>query len=96
MSYRVEVSPQVQAFHAALGLTYRRALKRALLGLATERGDIKALAERLDGYHRLRVGPYRIIFRYAEGRVIRCEFAERRSLVYEVFERKMLDRLGGE
>jgi mRNA-degrading endonuclease RelE of RelBE toxin-antitoxin system len=93
MTYRVEVSSQVHAFQADLGPTHRRMLKQAILGLAQERGDIKALIERLEGFFRLSVGPYRVIFRYQEGRVIRCEFAERRSLVYEVFERTVLDRL---
>lgn len=95
MSYRVEVSLQVRDFHARMGMTHRRTLKRALAGLATERGDIKALGERLEGFHRLRVGPYRVIFRYGDSRTIRCEFIERRSLVYEVFERTVIDRIEG-
>lgn len=42
----------------------------------------------LDGFHRLRAGRYRIVFHYVpQGRssVIRCDFAERRELVYELF-----------
>ncbi|HVU25687.1 MAG TPA: hypothetical protein VHE13_16270 [Opitutus sp.] len=93
MPYRIEVSLQVRDFHARLGPVHRRALKRALARLANESGDIKALSERLEGYHRLRVGAYRVIFRYGDGRVIRCEFAERRSLVYEVFERTVIERI---
>ncbi len=93
MTYRVEVSSQVHAFQAGLGPTHRRMLKQAIIALAQERGDIKALVERLEGFFRLSVGPFRVIFCYREGRVIRCEFAERRSLVYEVFERTVLDRL---
>lgn len=95
MNYRIEVSFQVRDFHARLGPVHRRTLKRALVGLATERGDIKALAERLQGFHRLRVGAYRVIFRYGDGRIIRGEFIERRSLVYEIFERTVIDRIKG-
>lgn len=43
MTYRVEVSVQVNAFQADLGPTHRRMLKKAILALAQERGDIKAL-----------------------------------------------------
>jgi hypothetical protein len=38
----------------------------------------------------LRVGPFRVIFRYilAHGkRVIRCEYVERRKIIYEAYEK---------
>jgi mRNA-degrading endonuclease RelE of RelBE toxin-antitoxin system len=62
-------------------------------GQATERGDCTPLKERLDGYHRLRIGGYRILYRYLPGKVIECVFAESRSLVYHLFEREVLSRL---
>lgn len=54
-----------------------------------------ALEHPLDGFYRLRVGRYRVIFRYATVRgvsVIRCDFAQRRELVYEAFA-EMVTRL---
>ena len=65
-------------------------LRHALRQLASEQGDIKQLEERLHGFCRLRVGPFRVIFRYipANGkRVIRCEYVERRKIVYEAYEK---------
>ena len=56
--------------------------------LAEEKGDIKALDGELEGYHRLPVRSYRVIFRYdleKHRRMIRCDFAEHRSVVYETF-----------
>lgn len=89
MSYRVKVREQVWNFHGRLSLADRRAVKRALVQLANEEGDIRALRERLEGYYRLRVGVYRIVFRYLPGRVIECVYMNSRSLVYDVFESEM-------
>jgi mRNA-degrading endonuclease RelE of RelBE toxin-antitoxin system len=95
MSYTVRVEQQVKDYLAILGMEHRRATKQALGRLINEQGEIKALGEELDGFHRLRVGPYRVIFRYRPGKVIECVYMNRRALVYEVFEREMLDKLRG-
>jgi len=67
----------------------------ALRELSSERGDIKVLEGSLQGYHRLRIGSYRIVFAYTRQSdstmAIRCLFAERRDTVYTVFTR-MLER----
>ena len=66
----------------------QRWLRDALRKLAEEKGDLKALDGELEGYHRLRVRSYRIIFRYdlrKNERIIRCDFAEHRGVVYETF-----------
>lgn len=89
MNYRVKIREQVRAFYARLGHEDRRAVKRGLTQLALERGDIRALRERLDGYYRLRVGTYRIIFRYQPGRIIECVYMNSRSMVYDVFESEL-------
>lgn len=71
-------------------------LREALRGLARERGDIRALEGPLEDYHRLRVGGYRIILAYqvsAKRRTIQCIFAERRSAVYETFQRLLREHL---
>ncbi len=89
MTYRVQVREQVWRYCARLGPKNRRAVKAAILALARERGDIRSLRDRLEGYYRLRVGSYRVIFRYLEGRVIECVYINDRALVYDVFESEL-------
>jgi len=89
VSYRVKIREQVWKFHGRLGPQDRRAVKRALLQLAHERGDIRSLRDRLEGYYRLRVGTYRIVFRYLPARVIECVYINSRALVYDVFESEL-------
>lgn len=93
-TYQVKVRQQVMDFAGTLGLDHRRAFKQAILGLAHERGDIKALHEELSGCYRLRISRFRVIFRYQPGRIIECVFAEERKLVYELFESEMARILG--
>lgn len=97
MVTKVELSEQLVRYVAGRAPQPRRQLRTALRALARERGDIRALEGRLENYHRLRVGGYRIIFAYrisGEQRTIQCILVERRSVVYEVFEqlRKQLLR----
>jgi mRNA-degrading endonuclease RelE of RelBE toxin-antitoxin system len=94
VSYRVLITAQVFAFAATLAPEPRRRLKRAILGLASERGDLRALTDQLSGWHRLKVGQYRVLFRYRSGRVTECAFAGERQLVYELFEAQMGRRAG--
>jgi len=93
MKYRVQVRAEAKDFLDSLAPAPRRRLRIAIRALEIESGDRLALSERLAGYHRLRVGGYRLIFRYLPGRVIECVFANKRSLVYHLFEREMLERL---
>ncbi len=92
---RVEVSTQVADFVKRLPPEPRRLLRRALRDLAKEKGDIKPLEGPLDGYCRLRVAGYRVVFSYAASGRIQCVFAERRSIVYEVFALALSGALSG-
>ena len=94
MSYKVKVREQVWQFAHALGLEHRRALKRAIISLAAESGDITPLHDDMAGFYRLKVARFRVIFLYRPGRVIECVFAEERKLVYELFEAEMARILG--
>jgi len=89
----VHVREQVREYQRKLAPEPRRALKAAILGLATERGDIRALEDDLAGFYRLRVGTGRVIFRYAEDGSIVCIFAGPRRLVYEVFSARIQEFL---
>lgn len=94
-STRIDVSPQVADFLRGLAPEPRRVLRAALRDLGEGRGDLLALEHPLDGFYRLRVGRYRVIFRYVIVRgtsVIRCDYAQRRELVYETFA-DMVNRL---
>jgi mRNA-degrading endonuclease RelE of RelBE toxin-antitoxin system len=85
---KIEVTEQVREFIRASSPEIRRWLRNALRKLEEEKGDIKRLDGELDGYFRLRVHSYRVIFRYdlrKNERMIRCDFAEHRSVVYEAF-----------
>jgi hypothetical protein len=41
----------------------------------------------------LRVGPYRIIYRHEAPRRILCDYMEARSIIYELFESEVVERL---
>ena len=88
MKTKVELEQQVVDFVRSLAPEPRRWLRRALQGLEDDQGDVKQLEGDLGGCARLRVHGYRVIlrfFRRGSRRVVRCVYAERRSLVYEVF-----------
>lgn len=96
---KVELEQQVLDFVRRCAPVPRKALRTALRALEHERGDIKTLEGALQGYFRLRVQGYRVIFRYTTHRghaLIRCVFAERRSLIYEIFERLVTEHTHGQ
>lgn len=90
---QVRLAEQVVGFIRGLAPEPRRKLRLALRELGKDKGDIKALEGPLQSYCRLRVGPYRIVFQYGKSRTIECVFAERRSIVYEVFADTVIERL---
>jgi mRNA-degrading endonuclease RelE of RelBE toxin-antitoxin system len=92
---KVEVSSQVTDFIRRQAPEPRRLLRRALKELTRDKGDIKPLEAPLEEYCRLRVRGYRIIVHYTGHGSIQCVFAERRSIVYEVFAQTLVDRLAG-
>jgi mRNA-degrading endonuclease RelE of RelBE toxin-antitoxin system len=96
VKFRVELREQVRRHYETLGLTYRREVKLALKGLSAGRGEIRALEAPLEGYHRLKIGSHRLIFRHAEGGRIICVYMNTRKLVYEIFEDEVARRILGE
>lgn len=88
MKTRIEVLPQVADFVASLPPEPRRTIRLALRDLEQWRGEIAPLRGRLEGYCRLKVARWRVVFRCeaaADGQVIQCVFAAPRPIVYEVF-----------
>jgi mRNA-degrading endonuclease RelE of RelBE toxin-antitoxin system len=90
---RVLIHPQAETFVRSLAPEPRRRLLRAMKALP--RGEIKALEGRLSGYCRLREGGYRIIYKEevkAGVRTFDCLFAERRPIVYQLFEQLLVEQ----
>jgi mRNA-degrading endonuclease RelE of RelBE toxin-antitoxin system len=88
----IKLSRKVVDFVRSQAPEPRHQLRLALRFLVRGRGDVKALEGQLAGYERLRVGPYRVIFR-RRPTTIECIFAERRSIIYEVFAEQMRQKL---
>ena len=93
MKRTVRPSAQVIAFQRALPPEQRQAIKQTLIELQSELGDIRPLEGELAVFHRLRVGRFRIILRFAESGSIDALFVEARSIVYEVFATAYVRRL---
>jgi mRNA-degrading endonuclease RelE of RelBE toxin-antitoxin system len=92
---KIKISEQVAGFVRSLAPKPRRALRLALRSLAQGRGDLKALEGALTGYWRLRVSSYRIILSYRSSDELECVYAERRSIIYEIFAEELRERLQG-
>lgn len=84
----ISASEQVQRWLAALPPESKRRVRLALRQLASYgRGDLLALQAELEGFYRLRVGGYRIVYSHQPGPMIRLEYADLREFVYERFLR---------
>ena len=92
---KIVLAAQVLDFMRRLPPDPKQRLRRALRELAHGKGDIKPLEAPLQGYCRLRVGGYRIVFAYGRRGTIECLFAEQRSIVYELLLERLRDRLRG-
>ncbi len=96
MRTEARIGPQVEAFVKALAPEPRRALTRAIKGLARGPGDTRALEGKLTGWYRLRVSGYRVLFKESSEsgvRVFNCVYANYRSIVYEMFAQLLADEL---
>jgi mRNA-degrading endonuclease RelE of RelBE toxin-antitoxin system len=91
----IKPSAQVVDFVRSLPPRPRHLLRLAIRSLAQGRGDVKALEGELADYWRLRVGSYRIIF-WRSPTIIECVFAERRSIIYEIFAEELRRKLSEE
>ncbi len=97
MKTSVQVTPQVIAFVKSLAPEPRGKLDRAIEALADDRGDVQRLEGKLEGFSRLRVSGHRVIFREilrSGARNIDCVFAEKRSIVYDLFVQITAEEIG--
>ena len=93
---KIRLSEQVVGFLRSLAPEPRRKMRLALKALETGKGDIEALEGPLASYSRLRVSSYRVILFFRSSLQIECIFAERRSIVYEVFAEALRERIARE
>ena len=64
----------------------KRRVRAELRQLAAGRAsDVKALRGEFEGFLRLRVGDYRIVYHHEAGAVIKLDYADTRDRVYDVF-----------
>jgi mRNA interferase RelE/StbE len=88
----VRVQDEVLDYLKRLPPEPRHSLRLGIRGLQEEKGNIRALTNELEGYFRLRVSKYRILFKYRlenNRRSIDCVYAGERAWVYEVFHHKV-------
>lgn len=96
MNSRVRVSEQVEGFVKALAPEPRKALRIGIKGLARSSKNTRRLEGELAGWERLRVGPFRVLYRevFSGGeRVLACVYANRRSVVYDLFRELLKNSL---
>lgn len=95
---RISASEQVQVWLAGLTPDMKRRVRAALRGLeGSGRGlDIKALRSDLEGFYRLRIGDYRIVYHRGPGATLYLDYADLRDEVYEAFKRLRALRESGE
>jgi mRNA interferase RelE/StbE len=93
LSRKVVIKEPLYAYLRRMAPEPRRAMRRALKVLCDEKGDVRSLNEPLEGYCRLRVGKYRIIFRCSGDGGMDALIAEERNLAYEVFQEQFIRQL---
>ena len=87
---KILASDQVADWLRNLPLEPKRRVRGALKGLERWQGDIKPLRGELEGFYRLRVGGYRIVWRMVTKSLIQLEYADTRDIVYEAFRQLRL------
>ena len=91
---KISASKQVAEWLSRLAPEPKRRVRAALRNLETWRGDIAPLHGELEGFYRLRIGGYRVIFRVMPRQMIRLEYADTRDVVYEVLRQlRMLSEM---
>ncbi len=75
MKKTVRVLAKPEQFIRSLAPDTRRKVLAGLRALESGGGDVKVLEGPLQGWYRLRVGRYRIIYREMPNRVVQCDNA---------------------
>ena len=84
----VSASEQVQLWLQGLrpDAKHRVRQQRRTLASGRHRGlDLQPLRGELEGFYRLRIGDYRIVYHLDPGPIIRLDYADLREVVYDLF-----------
>ena len=87
---KISASEQVQLWLRGLPPESKRSVRRSLQALSTGRTrqlDLMPLRRELEGFYRLRVGDYRIVYHLEPGPAIRLDYADIRDVVYDAIRR---------
>lgn len=83
---RILASEQVQRWLVSLPPETKKRIRAELKLLASGKAEeITALRGELDGYLRLRIGDYRIIYHLETGQAIKLDYADIRETIYGTF-----------
>ena len=85
---RISASEPVQLWWQGLPPTTKQRVRRELKALAGGRAgrlDLKPLRGELEGFYRLRIGDYRMVYHLEPGPVVRLDYADLRDVVYDLF-----------
>ena len=96
---RISASEPVQLWLQGLPPETKQRVRRELKALASGRAgrlDLKPLRRELQGFYRLRIGDYRLVYHLEPGPVVRLDYADVRDVVYDVFRQLRALRETGE
>ena len=96
---RISASEPVQLWLQGLPPETKQRVRRELKALASGRAaklDLQPLRRELQGFYRLRIGDYRIVYHLEPGPVIRLDYADVRDVVYVLFRQLRALREAGE
>lgn len=96
---RISASEPVQLWLQGLPPGTKQRVRRELKALAGGRAarlDVQPLRRELEGFYRLRIGDYRIVYHLEPGPMIRLDYADIRDVVYDVFRQLRALRQAGE
>ena len=83
---RISASDQVKLWLQGLPPEAKQRVRRQLKALACGRHpDLKPLRGELEGFYRLRVGDYRIVYHLERGPLVLLDYADIRDVVYDTF-----------
>ena len=96
---RISASEPVQLWLQGLPPGTKQRVRRELRALAgghAERLDLQPLRGELEGFYRLRIGDYRIVYHLEPGPMVRLDYADLRDVVYDLFRQLRALREAGE
>ena len=95
----ISASEPVRLWLQGLPPETRQRVRRDLKALAGGRDgtlDLKPLRGELEGFYRLRIGDYRLVYHLEPGPMVRLDYADVRDVVYDAFRQLRAIRESGQ